>query len=228
MICQIEEEIASCKPIERTSLMNFFSEESIHCRWVVLETDSASGELVVGAARVILGSKDGHSVGVVDTLYAACFPDLTETMRMEVIRLLLHKIEVVGSNIGLFSMNLLVPLAPQESILDSKNATVDFVEQCGYFEAGGHRLERLQESGPVFHMVLLFSKSLLRPSQPLHEMIPSTDLLTSSAENDVDIESVSIIDRADSGVLEQQGGELVFALMESLISSLNKESISIS
>ena len=209
-----------------TTLMNFFSDESIHCRWVVLETDIAAGEMVVGTARVILGTKEGNRIGIVDTLYAACYPDLTETMRVEIIRILLHKIEVIGSNLGLFSMNLLVPVACQD--LDNKTTTVGFVEQCGYIEAGGYREEGSNENGTSSHMILQFSKGL-KQSQYLNESTSAIEVLGSATKDDGEIESVVLTDCSSEVIAnEQRDNKSVFALMESLIISLHKENISIS
>lgn len=207
------------------SLINIFSEESIHCRWVVLETDIASGEMVVGTARIILGSKEGNRIGIVDTLFAACFPELTETMRVEIIRVLLHKIEVVGANLGLFSMNLLIPLTCQD--LDSRNATVEFVEQCGYSEVGGHRVEERFENDTPCHMILQFSKGL-RQGQDFYENTYTFEALGSVEKDDNENESESLDCVVEVVGHEQQDIKSVFALMDSLITSLHKENISIS
>ena len=163
---QIEEEILTGKPKEY-SFLSLLLDDKKYCRWVLLETNQSAGESVVGVARIIFGTSDGHNIGIIDTFCASSCESstLSKNIKAYILTFLLSRIECIGANLGLRAVHFNIPLRTANSNEDyERDPTVELLQKCGYKESRGWRqdgfLLGMQKSELQVNMVVQFSKDV--------------------------------------------------------------------
>jgi hypothetical protein len=144
-----------------------------------LETDKVSGEVIVGAARVIFGNCNeicGTSKAVVDVICGFA-PFSTSIL---IVQTLLEKIECVVASMGISSLVILAPILQLRGItaeMDFENCPlIQLFLKCGFQETGGEtevgHLLGNESSQEIVSMILQYKK-VFNHSDEFKLIVPS-------------------------------------------------------